>query len=679
MSFVKTIGVIIDLSFELAAFLRENLQMVFKDYVQINCHFLKELNDGDMIYDDLVLAMSKERAVEAKKFIDDSEKIIVIRRTIKEEDTYKIFAIPKNTKVLVVNDTKETTLETVSLLYQIGVNHLNLIPYEEGKDYSEIKIAITPNVRGKVPAYIQKIIDIGNRCIDISTFIQIISKLRIDNKEIRNRLIKYSDIIITLDSGIKKQYKELYVKNEELDMVINLSNEGIMLVDNEENILLSNRSLEKILNINEEVTGRKLSSVFDGSITETVLKDNLHDELIEFNNKFIIINKHRIDYLGESTGYYFNFQEVTYIKQLEQNLSKKLRDKGFIARYSFDYIKTESKCMKECIELAKKIALSDLTVFISGESGTGKELLAQSIHNASKRSKQPFVAANCAAFTESLLESELFGYEGGAFTGALKEGKAGLFEMANNGTIFLDEIGDMPLSLQTRLLRVLQERQVMRIGSQRVININIRIIVATNKNLIDMVNKGLFREDLYYRINVLPINIPALRKRQEDIIPLLQYFAGRSKQLVLTDEVKSLLLDYYWPGNIRELQNVASYIELMNEAEVTLDKLPYYLLHQEKNFEKELEQIEESFSFDKCFQIIKIIDQYNSHNICIGRKNIEKALRDRNINTGESEIRRVLLCLNNLGIVSSSVGRKGTEITAYGKEFLKWVENRPII
>lgn len=673
---MKTIGVINDFNSQLTAFLRENLNIVFSFEAKINSYFLKEFNEGDLVNDDVVLVMSKERAVEAKKYISNSENIIVIHRTIKEKDAYRIFSLPKNTKVLVVNDSKETTLETVSLLYQIGVNHLNLIPYEEGEDYTDIKVAITPDVSDKVPIYIKKIINIGNRCIDISTFIEIMNKLVLDNKEIRRRLVKYCDTIITLDNGVKNQYKELFVKNEELDMVVNLSNEGILLVNKENQILLCNKSLREIFGLSEDVNGKNIDDIFDSNLTEVFLKENLVDELKEFNNKFIIINKHKIDYMGENTGYYLNIQEVTYIKQLEQNLSKKLRDKGFIARYSFDSIITDSECMKECIRLTKKIAGSDLTVFIAGESGTGKELLAQSIHNFSKRSKQPFVAINCAAVTESLLESELFGYDGGAFTGALKEGKAGLFELANNGTIFLDEIGDMPITLQTRLLRVLQERQVMRIGSQRVININIRVITATNKNLMDMVEKGLFREDLYYRINVLPINIPPLRKRREDIIPLIQYFIGSSKKLKFMDDVKTLLLNYKWPGNIRELQNVASYIELMNDDKVTIDKLPYYLLHQQKSFDNELRVIKEKFGINKCMGIINLIYQYNKSNICIGRKNIEKEMIDRKINTSESEIRRILLCLKNLGIVSCNIGRKGTEVTMYGKELVKWVENR---
>ncbi|WP_334307544.1 sigma-54 interaction domain-containing protein [Paraclostridium sp. AKS81] len=208
--------------------------------------------------------------------------------------------------------------------------------------------------------------------------------------------------------------------------------------------------------------------------------------------------------------------------------------------------------MKKSKDLGKKISKSDYTVLITGESGTGKELMAQSIHNESLRSKQPFIAINCAAMPENLLESELFGYEEGAFTGALKGGKKGLFEQAHNGTIFLDEIGDMPIYLQTKLLRVLQENQVMRVGGESVIDIDVRVIAATNKNLLEMIRQEKFRADLYYRINVLPINIPSLRERKEDISMMLNYFMKKKRHI--SDEAKEILNKYPWPGNIRELK-----------------------------------------------------------------------------------------------------------------------------
>ena len=670
---LKSIAVIIDVKTELETFLRNNIKIVFGNQIEINFYYLNLLTEEDQIEDDVVLVMTEERAIMTQKYLKDNKPIIVLRRTVKEDSLYPILKIPHNTKVLVVNDNMETTLETVTLLYQIGIDHLNLIPFESGKNYDDIKIAITPNVRRKVPDAIKNIIDIGNRYIDMTSFIQIIDKLKISDKEITKKLIDYTESIITFESGIKSQIRELYIKNEQLDTIVNLSNEGIMLTDNENTILIANETFLKIFNIKQDIINVKLESLFNMETLEILNREMLTEELIEYEEKFVIINKSRTMYLGENYGYYYNFQEVTYIKTLEQNLRKKLRNKGFITRYKFDEIKTESNVMKACIELAKRIANSDLTVFISGESGTGKEMLAQSIHNESSRGYHPFIAVNCAAFAENLLESELFGYEGGAFTGALKEGKAGMFELANNGSIFLNEIGDMPLSLQTRLLRVLQEKQVMRIGSQRVIAINTRVIVATNKNLYEMVKKGEFREDLYYRVNVLPINVPPLRRRKADIIPLLGHFIDKGKHIVLSDEVKQFLLRYPWPGNIRELQNVAAYIGLIHEREIRLDNLPYYLLDKDVDFKVEVQEIQETIGLKRCYDLMNIIYNTNISGKGIGRQGLEEALKETYHDISEGEIRRILNILNQFEFVISYRGRKGSVVTEKGKVFMEWV------
>ena len=217
-----------------------------------------------------------------------------------------------------------------------------------------------------------------------------------------------------------------------------------------------------------------------------------------------------------------------------------MENKGIFAKYTFSDIIHVSPIMKECINKAKTVALTDHTILIIGDSGTGKELMAQSIHNYSKRKNMSFVAINCAALPETLLESELFGYEGGAFTGARKGGKVGLFEQANGGTIFLDEIGDISQNLQSRLLRVLQERQIMRIGSDRMINIDTRIIAATNIDLKNAVEIGDFRKDLYYRLNVISLKIQPLNRRKQDILPLMESFLGE-KYNQLTDVDKSIL------------------------------------------------------------------------------------------------------------------------------------------
>lgn len=232
---------------------------------------------------------------------------------------------------------------------------------------------------------------------------------------------------------------------------------------------------------------------------------------------------------------------------------------------SFDDIVGSSEQITALKNNAKRFARSTSTILITGESGTGKEVFARAIHNESLRGGGPFIAINCAAIPENLVESELFGYEEGAFSGARKHGKIGKFELANNGTLFLDEVGEFPLYLQAKLLRAIQERKIQRIGGNKDININIRIICATNKSLEDAVKNGEFREDLFYRLNVIPLHLPSLRERREDIINLANYFleiyARELKKDIfgISDEAKSKLLNYSWPGNIRELQNTIEY------------------------------------------------------------------------------------------------------------------------
>ncbi|MEH7122359.1 sigma 54-interacting transcriptional regulator [Bacillus sp. JJ1773] len=231
-----------------------------------------------------------------------------------------------------------------------------------------------------------------------------------------------------------------------------------------------------------------------------------------------------------------------------------------------------SKKIELLVTEIKRVAQFNSTILLEGDSGVGKEVFAQQIHTASPRSKQPFVRINCGAIPENLIESELFGYEKGSFTGADKNGKAGLFEIANNGTLFLDEIGELPLNMQVKLLRVLQEREVTRIGGVRPIAVNVRIITATNKDLREMVNQGEFREDLYYRLYVIPFRIPALRERKEDILPLSIYFLENFKQMYdikksFTPEAIEVLETYAWPGNVRELQNIVERLILLTDGE----------------------------------------------------------------------------------------------------------------
>lgn len=264
--------------------------------------------------------------------------------------------------------------------------------------------------------------------------------------------------------------------------------------------------------------------------------------------------------------------ELTHSRQQDIRRTRKIM--GFAAEYTFDDIVGASKSIKERIRTAKEYASSPFNFLITGESGVGKELFAQSIHNYSPRRKGPFVALNCANFSDGLIESELFGYVGGAFTGASKNGQIGKFELADGGTLFLDEVGELPLHFQSKLLRVLETWMVTRIGSSKQIPVNVRLITATNRNLAEMVEEGLFRQDLYYRLQVLTLEIPPLRDRKDDLALLSDSFLNqaaapyRDTPKILNTQAKKILMSYDWPGNVRELRNVITRATVLSKSKI---------------------------------------------------------------------------------------------------------------
>ncbi|EMQ1358314.1 sigma 54-interacting transcriptional regulator [Clostridioides difficile] len=659
----KSVALVNDSRKDLIDFLENNLKLVFGDSININRYFINEINDNDIINDDVILVMSVERLDKIINNILDKKKVIVVRRTFREDKIYNLLSLPQGTNALIVNDSDETTLETISLFYKIGVTNIRPIPYMNDNNYKNIKIAITPGVPEKVPSFISDIFDLGHRYIDISTFIEIINLLQIDSKEIQSNLVKYSEEIISLDTGIKDKYKELFLKIEELDTILNLSKDGILFTSKDGEINTYNSKVKDILDINEDIYGKYIDDIFVDSLKVLLSEKEILDKVVVFNKKYINVNKKNIYNRDEKMGTYYSLQEITYIKKLEQNLTKKLREKGQIAKYTFKDIKTNSPKMFECIDLAKKVSKSDLSILIRGESGTGKELIAQSIHNNSNRKNQPFIAVNYAAVPENLLESQLFGYDKGTFTGGLKDGKQGLFELANNGTIFLDEIGDMPLELQTKLLRVLQEKQIMPVGSHNVINIDVRIISATNKNLEQMIDNSQFREDLYYRLNTIPINIPPLRERKEDILIIMEDLIN--KKLVITPEAKKLIQNYMWKGNIRELQNVTSYLNIMCEDIVLEKDLPPNLRSSDnKNTSLKLK-----YSKNDILNILEILILNKESDVGIGRGLILKALLDKNLQITEGKIKKIFEYLKKEELIICSSGRYGSKITQKGEDF----------
>ncbi|MCT4620487.1 MAG: sigma 54-interacting transcriptional regulator [Marinisporobacter sp.] len=688
---MKSIAVVSDSAFKnnrinpVGKILTNNIRDVFRSKVDIHNYYIDQLTDGDIIGDDLVLVMAASRATIIKDYVKNPSNIIVVKRTFLKSGVYPLFSIQKNTDVLVVNDDIETVLESVSSLYHIGVNHVNLIPFEKGKDYSNIHIAISPSEPELIPKYIETKIDVQSRVIDISTMLFIMNTLKIQDKETQRNFYDYYQKIFSPNNSIEDNYNNLLVRTEELDYLLDLSHDGILLTDQNGKILIHNKRFREILDISKNQVDQYLHDL----LPELNFKQYYHhktiDGLIHYHNKYINLEKKEIVHYNKDIKMYFSFQEVTYIKKLEQNLTQKLRQKGHIAKYTFEDIVSQSANISSIITKSKKIAQSDLTVLITGESGTGKEVLAQALHNSSKRKNQPFIPINAAAIPENLLESELFGYVKGSFTGALKDGKKGIFEMANNGTIFLDEIGDMPKHLQSKLLRVLQENQITPIGSEHIIDIDVRIIAATHKNLIDMVECGKFRRDLFYRLNIFPLELPPLRERKEDIMLLLDHFTHHKYKF--HSSCIEILQAYNWPGNVRELRNVAHYITTLDEGPLlTLHALPNYIVPalsmqsntshtKEQNytpFQKECLYLDEKINLDICISVLQSIKLLNDINKTSGRKHLLELLKKASIDLQESKLRKILNSLNNLELILIKKGRCGNFITEKGIQFLNF-------
>ncbi len=352
-------------------------------------------------------------------------------------------------------------------------------------------------------------------------------------------------------------------KRNMLNTVLGYAYEGIIVVDQDQRVTEFNPAAERFTQIErEKILGRNVSELLPDLKLHKVVKSGMDDlhHLLNFKGKHVLCNKVPI-FLGEKViGAVATMQDVTKIQEMEARIRREFYSKGHVARFSFDDVLGSSNVIRKAVATAGHFAQTDSNILILGETGTGKEVFAQSIHNASNRSTGPFVAINCAALPAQLLESELFGYVAGAFTGAAKTGKPGLFEVAHGGTIFLDEIAEMDYVNQGRLLRVLQEKTVIRLGSDKVLPVDVRIIAATNKNLKAMVAANKFRDDLYFRLNVLRLPIPPLRERSADIAELANFFVRRqalatNRKLSMTQAGIDYLARYSWPGNVRELQN----------------------------------------------------------------------------------------------------------------------------
>ena len=651
---------------------QKQLKEIFGDMVDIKSACFEELSPDSKISDMLVVVTSHKIKDAALNFIKQGTKTIFADRIVNIEMVSKLYEVPAGSPVLVVNQLYETASQAIDQLTGAGISHIQFYPYYPGIESwnKDCKYAVTFGEKQLIPDQEFEIIDLGIRPIDINTCIRISMELEI-YENVKHTL---TSVFFRPSLQLLYHYSQEYSKNlfltERLQQLLNIFKSGIVLLDQNHEVSFYNSKAQQLLciknNSSPHINGileKRKSSGRD--FFYTINERNCH---IEINS----------DSFGKDLGTIITIEDIKNIVRIEKNYRFSLHERGLVAEYRFEDILYKSKIMEQLVLKAQQFAKSNSTILIEGESGTGKELLAQSIHNASERSGEAFVAVNFAALSESLCESELFGYDEGAFTGARKGGKLGLFAMAHKGTIFLDEIGDASINIQKKILRVLQERQILPVGGSQLIPVDIRIIAATNRDLQVMVTEGTFRQDLYYRLSVLPLRIPSLRERAEDIFSLFIDILKNKYYIdieLFPDDLKMILESYKWPGNVRELRNMteymANFIQLnMDWKEELLktmrDKINKTVTAKNTSAENLIQRLEEYSQLSTFIQILKALD---TPPFKWTRKSLSKELEKSGISMSESQIKRYLLILKEFDLVQCKTG-DGTYIKEMGRVIL---------
>ena len=616
--------------------------------------------------------------------------VIVPKRIITGQNLEEVVMLPDGTRALVVTAHRIATEETIQGLINLGIQHVKFIPFWEGMqlDISKFDIAITPGMPHLVPPAIPRVIDIGARLISIYSFLNLLDSLGLDLRIVEDYADDYHRRLMASTWKLAEVIERLELRRLEQEIMIEEFEDGVLYVNENRIIKLANQAASRILSQDKvDLLNHPYEQAMEGIEKLRDLISETEDEkrssdIFTLGEKKIV--RSTISVRSDRKQRIITLREIERIQQIEADVRRRLASKGFVAKYDFNDLITSSPAFEAVIEKAKKFSKTGKSILITGESGTGKELFAHAIHQNSLQCKGPFVAINFAGLPESLMESELFGYEEGAFTGASKGGKRGMFEQAHGGTIFLDEIGDASLPLQARLLRVLQENEVMKIGGSEILPVNVRVISATNTDLGQSLVKGSFRKDLYYRLCTFAIEIPPLRARKEDILKILQAYLKKTYNIRKDFSPSALrcLIEYSWPGNVRELINTAEHIcfSSENRHQVELTDLPPIFYSYNPPQEQFLgdgadwhHRIAEDlktagFSLEVVCCCLKQLPFDPSYGW--GRNRIRKALGENEMYLTENKMRRMLSCLQEVGLVSVGSTKQGTLITKKGIRFI---------
>lgn len=666
------------------------IKSLFSDKIIINKYCLEDFKNCDIkIESDVLLIPSYHLFKIIKSSVNKDTELLFANRTISKTGMDKINNIKKDFKVVLIDESPEMAEQIISIIYQLGARHIDLNSYwsadkqniQDSKDNTFIILGQSDYV----PKNAKEIINIGNSLLDINSIVDIGTKFDMFSVLDRQDIVRSYTEIKTANFGFLNILALTNSRESQLDILLQTIDAGVIGINSDGNIFLYNEIAKEILKKDYDYVLNKNGIDLLPEIPFRYTLENLkpfEEKIEKINGYDVVISVNPLLHSNKMYGAVAIIRKYSDLEKKEYLLRKKLIGKGYVAKYDFIDIFGNSSSITECKNIAKRMSNSNSSILITGETGTGKELFAQAIHNNSLRKNYQFVAVNCGAFPESLLESELFGYEEGAFTGARKGGKPGLFELAHNGTLFLDEITEMPMNLQVKLLRVLQEREVVRLGGDRIIDVDIRIIAATNRDVKKMVEKGQFRQDLFYRLNVLPLKIPPLQDRREDILGLVDYLkTSFNSNFTLTNKAKEILLKYSWNGNVRELRNCVEYLVNLDLKVIDDKDLP--IDYKNKSEDSKLFLLEQDAMVDfiqlvgnnlkKYIFVLEELKSAYMNNIRLGRRSISEIAKNKNIFISEQEIRTVLINLEKYKMVEINKGRSGTLITDFGNKALKYL------
>lgn len=663
------------------------LQSLFSAYMEFSSYSL-EAGIKPYINCDLALVPSQEVGERIRKYLLPHTPVIIVRRTVSREAWERIVMIPSRAEVLVVNTYWQMAIQTISVLYELGLRNVKLIPFDNTKSdsYAHIRYAITVNERDYVPKHIANIIEIGPRLVNVSSLFDILTTLNLVATETLAILRGHERDMMPLNPGFVEMLNQFHETHASVSGTLDMLDDAALIFDADYHVHIYNKKMTEVFPPSEhQLINLPLVNLFPERLLPMLMdRSPIRDELIHIKGKDYLLSKSLVFHDENLQEGMLLLRARESIESQSGRMAYALRHAGSHTKYSFRDIQGGNANLHRILRLAERAAKSSSDILIEGESGTGKELFVQSIHNASPRADAPFIAFNCAALSGSLMESELFGYEEGSFTGASRKGKHGLFEAASGGTIFLDEISEIPMDMQAKLLRVLQEREIIRVGSVRPIPIDIRIIAATNMDLYELVRQKKFRLDLYFRLNVFNIKIPALRERADDIPELVAFFLKQHG--IHTDfpqETMHIFQCYDWLGNIRELKNCMEYMVNIGEGFLPQNLPEHIRLRTDAQIKEprpatapaDFRNETDPMAVPACdatdMLLLKLLYEASNNHQHIGRKRLAEAVSERQGYLSEQSARHRLERLSRLGYVTFARGRGGTMLTLQGLACLR--------